>query len=156
MASVTVSTIVNAPISQVWQSWDAFGDIDQFNPNLKRSFLLEGSSATGLGATRQCDMADGKNYIRERIVDYVPQRRLEIDFYELSMPLKSARATFNFHEKDATSTEVVMKMDFVPKFGPFGALMIPIMKPQFKKMLMAMLEGNAAYVERGQTNLQAA
>jgi hypothetical protein len=74
MARVVVEQIFKSPISDVWKSWDKFGDIDAFNPNLKRSFLLEGSHSTGLGATRQCDLADGKNYIREKIIAYSPPK----------------------------------------------------------------------------------
>ena len=98
MARVIVRKTVNAHVSRVWDSWDAFGDIDRFNPHLKRSFLLPDSSATGLGAKRQCDMADGKNYVREKIIGYQPERRLEIDFFDGTMPLKSAKATFDFRE----------------------------------------------------------
>lgn len=102
------------------------------------------------------DMADGKNFVREQIVGYQPQRKIEIDVYDGSLPLKSARASFDFREKGAGRTEVSMTMDFVPKFGIIGALMIPMMKPQFRKMLKSMLDGNAAYVERGQAVPQAA
>ena len=156
MARVTVTKTVKAAVSDVWKSWDAFGDIDRFNPQLKRSFLLQDSSPTGLGAARQCDLADGKNYIREKIVGYEPERKLEIDIYEGTMPLKSARATFDFREQGTSQTEVSMTMNFVPKFGLLGALMIPMMKPQFKKVLQSMLDSNAAYVERGETVAQAA
>ncbi len=147
MATVTVERLVNAPLPAVWASWDDFGGIYRFNPNIRGSFLLEGSKATGLGATRQCDLTDGKNYIQERIVDYVPKQRLVIDIFNGTLPIKNAMVEFDLHVEDDDSTRVRTTMHFEPKQGILGRLMLPLMKPQLKKMLGKLLDGNAAYVE---------
>lgn len=151
MATVTVRRTVAAPPSEVWASWDDFGGIAAFNPNLRGSRLMPGSAPTGLGATRQCDMKDGRNHIRERVTAYEPSRRMVVDIYEGTMPLKRAEATITLEPKGPRSTEVAMRMEFTPKFGPLGAMMVPMMRPQFRRMLQALLDANAAYVERGQT-----
>jgi hypothetical protein len=103
----------------------------------------------GAGATRQCDLSDGKTYIRERIIGYFPQQKIVIDIYEGTMPLKKAEATVVFRALAPNRTEVVMTMDFVPKMGLLGLLMVPMMKPTFRKMLRGLLRGNADYLERG-------
>jgi hypothetical protein len=41
-------------------------------------------------------------------------------------------------------------MEFVPGMGLLGKLMVPMMKMQFKPRLQSVLDGSAAYVERGQ------
>lgn len=146
MAQVTVDRIVEATPAEVWASWDDFGNIAAFNPNLKGSHLLA-DKPTGLGATRQCDLKDGRNHIRERIVDYVPSRKMVVDIYEGTMPLRTAVATITLDPVGPDRTRVTMRMEFAPKYGPFGALMVPMMKPQFRKMLRALLDGNAAHVE---------
>ncbi|MEM7056052.1 MAG: SRPBCC family protein [Pseudomonadota bacterium] len=151
MAKVAVTTTVKAPLEQVWASWDDFGNIYRFNPNLKGSYLLPGSQPTGPGARRQCDLADGKNYIREKIIGYQDQKEMVIDIYEGTMPLKSAVAILSFRSTGSDQTVVTMEMDFKPKFGPIGALMVPMMKPKFRQMLQALLDANAAYVENGKT-----
>ncbi len=156
MASVTVSKLVQAPIADVWSSWDDFANIAKFNPNLNGSYLLQNSVATGVGAQRQCDLADGKNYIRERIIDYTTEKLIVVDIYEGTLPLKSAKATFTFWEAAAAKTEVNMTMEFTPKYGLFGRLMLPMMKPKFRSMLQALLDANANYVERGETIARAA
>lgn len=156
MATVTVKRSIRASLAKVWASWDDFGNIYKFNPNLQGSHLLERSPETGVGARRQCDLADGKNYIREKVVGYEPERHLSIDIYEGTMPLKSAKADFTFRQEGAEQVTVTMTMHFVPKFGLLGALMVPMMKPKFRSMLQAMLDGNAAYVEYGQRVTQAA
>lgn len=151
MAQVTVNTHVKAPVTKVWDSWNAFGDIHVFNPNLKGSHLLEGSAETGLGARPQCDFTDGKNHIREEITGYEPHNRLEFDIYDGTEPLKHAKATLLFSARTLNETDVTMTIKFTPKFGVFGALMVPMMKFQFKKALAGLLKANAAYVERGET-----
>ena len=148
MANVTVTRTVNAPIDQVWPSWDDFGAIAKFNPNLNGSNLINNSQGSGLGAMRQCDMSDGKNYIREKVVEYQPHQKLVIDIYDGTMPLKRALATFNFKTR-GQKTDVTMSMDFTPRFGLLGKLMVPLMKPQFRKMMASLLKGNADYVETG-------
>lgn len=146
MAKVTVNRIVNAPVEAVWAAWDDFGNIAAFNPNLSASRLLA-NQTTGKGATRQCDLKDGVNHIRERIVDYVPQSRMVVDIYDGTMPLKAAVATITLAPQSDARTKVEMTMEFTPKFGLLGALMVPMMKPQFSKMLQALLAGNADFVE---------
>lgn len=156
MAEVIATQIVAAPLSQVWDSWDDFGAIQRFNPNLNGSHLINNSAATGKGAMRQCDLSDGKNYIRERVIGYEPQKSLTIDVYEGSLPLKRAVVTFLFQATAPDTTEVTMKMAFEPKMGLLGKLMIPMMKPQLRKMMARLLDGNAAFVERGVEVVRAA
>lgn len=149
MPDVTVTQTINAPIDQVWASIDDFANIDRFNPNLSRSFLINDSAPTGLGATRQCDLSDGKNYIQERVTVYEPPHRFVVDIYNGTVPLKQAEADFHVKAVGPSRTEVTMVIRFVPKFGLLGRLMTPLMKGQFRKSMAALLEGNRAYVEDG-------
>ena len=43
MAKVTVNRTVNAASEKVWVSWDNFGEIYKFNPNLEHSHLIQSS-----------------------------------------------------------------------------------------------------------------
>lgn len=149
MPHVTVSRTIDAPVSEVWASWDDFANIDKFNPNLNRSFLIGNNGDTGLGATRQCDLEDGKNYIQERIVEYVPEQKVVVDIYNGTLPLKSAKAEVQMRALGPTRTELTFTMHFVPKMGLIGRMMVPMMKPQFKKLLGKLLDGNRAYIESG-------
>ncbi|MGO1120633.1 SRPBCC family protein [Rhodovibrionaceae bacterium A322] len=149
MSEVFVTRVVEAPLSDVWASWDDYGSIWKFNPGLKGSYLLEGSTETGIGALRQCDLADGKNYIREKIIGYEPEKTLVLDIYEGTVPIKRATASFEFSALGPNRTAVSMRMVFELKMGILGRLMAPILKGQFTRTLQALLDGNAAYVERG-------
>ncbi|MFK5981214.1 MAG: SRPBCC family protein [Rhizobiaceae bacterium] len=149
MTKIIVEETVNASVSEVWKSWDDFGGIARFAPNLKNSYLLDGSTKTGLGAKRHCDMADGKNFLKEEIIEYIPNEKLVIDIIDGSMPMKSGTATFDLKSLGKNRTKVTMTMDFVPKFGVAGKVMMGAMKPVFRKLLQSMLKGNADYVQYG-------
>ncbi|WP_421723115.1 SRPBCC family protein [Bauldia sp.] len=155
MATVTATRTVNAPLAEVWASWDEFADIRKFHPDLRDSYLLADSAATGLGALRQCDFKDGKTYLKEKIIGYEPRQWLVIDIYETSAPIKKAGASFDFKALGPSQTEVTMRLEFTPRMGLLGQLMLPMMKRQFAKSVTGLLEGNAAYVE-SQPRLQAA
>lgn len=149
MHDVTVTETIAAPLSEVWESWDDFGAIGRFNPNLRGAHLINDSAPRGLGAERQCDLADGKNYIRERVIAHEPERRLVIDIYEGTLPIEQTVATFLFTPKGPEATEVSMTISFAPKPGVIGMLMVPLLKPQLRKMMRKLLAGNAAFVEKG-------
>lgn len=148
MAKASATRTIDAPISKVWASWDNFGDIYVFNPNIVKSHLLNNKISTGIGATRQCDFTDGKNHIKERIIGYVPEQSMTIDIYDGTVPLKRAVATITFVEVGLRRTEIKMEMDFIPKLGFLGKLMIPMMQKQFTKAITGLLAGNAAHVEK--------
>ena len=153
MAELTVEKIVNAPLEQVFASWsDNFGDICKFHPSLNESFLLEDSpTSSGLGAARQCNLKDGKNWVRERVVAVEENEKIVVDMYDGTMPLKKAVATIDFARIDNSSTKVWLTIEFEPKMGILGKAMVPMMKMKFRPMLQSLLEANAAYVEDGTT-----
>ena len=150
MSKIIVSKRVNASIEDVWSSWDDFGNIYKYNPGLKASRLLSSADVpTRVGTLRQCDMADGKNWVREEIIDYKPGRSMKIDVYDGSLPLRSMTVNIEFEEITEQRTRVRFTAEFEPKFGIVGKIMAPLMKRQFEPMLQALLDGNAKYVEQG-------
>lgn len=157
MQTITVKKIVNAPAESVWVSWDDFGNVYKFNPAISASRLLSDDDIpTGVGARRECELKDGKNWVREEIVDYIPSKKMTISIYEASLPIKTMSATIRLRSITDTKTEVAMTAEFEPKYGLIGKLMAPLMKRQFRTMLTALLGSNAAYVEDGVLVQQAA
>lgn len=157
METLLVSKTVFAPIEEVWASWDDFGNIYRFNPGVRASRLLtDEARPTGDGSRRECDLADGKNWVREEITAYEPQARMEIEVYESSLPLERMIATLEFARLSGDRTEVSMTVEFRPKFGLVGRLMAPLMKRRFAPMLRALLDGNAEFLEKGETAREAA
>ncbi|WP_204114604.1 SRPBCC family protein [Shimia biformata] len=156
MPHVILKRVINAPVAKVWESWDDYAHIEKFNPNLSASYLVNQSQPTGLGAERQCDLSDGRNFIQERIIDYVPNRRMKIEIFNGTLPVRDTFATIEMQETGPDRTEVTFRMEFVPKFGLIGRMMVPMMKPQFRKLLGRLLDANKAYVEDGVEIMRAA
>ncbi len=150
MASVTVRRRVDAPLEKVWESWADFGNIYKFNPNLKHSRLLDGSPQSGKGAKRHCDMRDGKNWIREEVIDYELNKVMTVDIYEGTMPVKKATGTLRFKQISTHQTEIAMTLEFEPRMGILGKFMVPMMKKKFTPMLQGLLKANDEFVTRGQ------
>lgn len=152
MAQIIISRHINAPIEDIWESWDDFGEIAKFHPGIKGSHLINGSARGGKGADRQCNLSkDGKKFVRERVVSSIPNRQMVVDIYDGTVPLKRAQATLDFKQMGMTSTHVQMTMDFTPGMGILGWLMTPMMKAQFKGMLKKVLASNEAFVINGTT-----
>lgn len=149
MAEVSVSRVVNAPASRVWESWNRFDEIYRFNPNIHQSPLLPDSPETGMGAERICRATDGKTYLKERIISYSEGEHLVIDIFDTNIPVKKAVVTIDFAELNPSQTRVSMTITFTPKFGLFGLLLIPVMTSQLKKGFAGLLDGNADFVEHG-------
>lgn len=151
MPIVTVTRTIDATPEQIWASWAEFGAVDRFHPGIAASHLLPGSAASGVGAARQCDLKPGgKAYVRERIVSQRENEKMVVDIYDGTVPLKRARATLDLDPAGPRRTHVAMTMEFTPRMGPLGWLMAPMMKRQFRAMLTRVLEGNDAYVTKGE------
>jgi len=148
MVSVNKELLVNAPIEEVWASWDKFGDIKEFHPGLNNSKLLPGSAETGVGAKRQCDLSDGKTTIFEEIVSYSPQEHMTIVLYDGNVPVKRGVIRLELESVSSHATRVLVHADFEVKYGVLGKMMGPLLKSQFGKAFEALLAGNAQHVEK--------
>ncbi len=149
MAEVVVTQVVNAPLADLWHSWDNYDEIYRFNPVINQSPLLPGSAQTGIGAERICKHVDGKTYLKERIIGYQPQELIVVDIFDANIPLKKAIVTLDFKAMKDGCSRVTMRIGFTPKFGPLGWFMTPLIKSQFKKGLAELLSANATFVEKG-------
>lgn len=157
MPQFTLIKTVNAPLDKVWASWDDFANIDVWNPNITESYLLSGSEgATGIGTKRHCDMPGGKHFVRENITKYELNKRIELEVYETSMPMKKMVIDTVLTSISRYQTEVTQTTTFEMKMGIFGKLMGLMMKKQFRVMMQKLLDANADYVERGVTVERAA
>jgi len=151
MAEVKVNKRMNVSTEKAFACWnDDYENIYKFNPNLKHSKLLNNSPrASGVGALRRCDMADGKNWINEKVLKSEKNKQLVIDIYEGTLPFKSAIGTIDFRTVNPHQTDVSFTMSFKPKMGIIGLILIPLMKRMFKPSLQALLDGNADFLEHG-------
>ncbi len=88
MSVIRIEKPIARPAATVWPLLSDFGSIDYFNPHVSESRILEGAPKTGLGAERHCDLKDGRNWVRERVVDWRPGAGYTVDIYEGTMPIE--------------------------------------------------------------------
>ena len=141
MASIRETLTSSAAPATVWPFLADFGAIDVFNPALKQSFSLEGGPDHGLGAMRQCDMADGKNYIRERVINWEAGKTYTVEIYEGTMPMTLIHATLSV-DPHAKGSLLAMQIDYTPKFGLLGKLMdVLVMRRMMRGQMQRVIGG---------------
>ena len=141
MTNLSVTRKSKASPEACWDLLADFGNIDFFNPHVGKSRLLDDSPERGIGAVRQCDLADGKNYLRERITDWQEGNSYTVSLYESSMPLKNTFITLSV-KPDQEGSILEMDMDYTPKYGPLGALMdVVILRRMMEKTMRSVVQG---------------
>ncbi|WP_137285645.1 SRPBCC family protein [Halorussus salinisoli] len=150
MHTVSVSRTIDAPIDDVWSVLDDFGDVANYNPNIKTSGIVDGPD-TGIGATRECRFYDG-NRIEEQIVEYEPKEGYAVNFLDVGeFPLKTNVVEIDVESVDDSRSTVTMTANFTPKYGPVGWVMGQlVMKSKFEETFDEVLDGLATYVQTGQ------
>lgn len=147
MTIFSVEKTINAPKDKVWALLADFKNIDFFNDAINKSYLINDSENGGLGATRHCDLSDGKNFLRERVLKWEDGVGMTIDIYDTSMPLKSNIVRFEIEEFD-DKTKARMIFDYEMKFGILGKLMSRLGLTAFmRKQTNLVLDGLAAKAE---------
>ena len=156
MARIIVNRTIEVASDKVWAALADFGGVHRFHPLVGRVDLLSEANG-GVDAVRRCHFYDGTS-VMERIVDWQDGRSLRVELSEMSMPLVRASAEIALAPAGAEATRVSVTLDFVPKFGPLGALMSVLMlKPMMRRMfakLLASLEHHlvtGALIGRGGT-----
>ncbi|NOZ32422.1 MAG: SRPBCC family protein, partial [Alphaproteobacteria bacterium] len=143
MSNLRVTHETSASPQACWDLIADFKNIAVFNPNLSRSYLLEGSSETGVGTTRQCDLKDGKNFIRERVLEWNEGSDYTVEIYEGSMPVDKAIIKIGITPLPLAGggTQVFMDFAYAPRMGPLGKVLdVVMMRAMFKKMLQRVIE----------------
>lgn len=143
MPTVRVEKSISAAPTAVWPLLEDFKQIDLFNPNLSRSFHLEGSPERGLGAERQCDLVDGKNWIRERVIDWRPGEGYTVEITDGTFPIEDIRTKLGALPEGGGS-RAYMELSYRPKFGLLGRVLDVVMLRRMMRGTMAkVLDGLA-------------
>ena len=87
MVEVRRSTIIDAPIEQVWAIIGDFGAHDRWHPGVVASRMEPGVSAGAVGAVRNLTLADGVK-VREQLLSYSENRHaFSYCMLDCSLPL---------------------------------------------------------------------
>lgn len=126
MSTLTVSRTLSHAPEAVWPILDDFGAIHRWSAAVESSPINAGTPDRGVGAERNCQLYDG-NHIQERVTQVVEGRRLALEVFDSSMPLRSADAVFELAPALSGGTELSMTFTYVVKFGLLGKAMDGLM-----------------------------
>ncbi|MCP5066353.1 MAG: SRPBCC family protein [bacterium] len=126
MSTLTTSRTLRHSPESVWSVLDDFGAIHRWSAAVESSPINAGTPDRGVGAERNCHFYDG-NHIQERVTQVVEGRRLALEVFDTSMPLKSADAVFELVRTSDGGTELTMTFTYVVKFGLLGKAMDGLM-----------------------------
>lgn len=148
MTMIRVTKSSTAHQSTVWALLADFSNIDFFNPNLSRSYLLSEGEEIGVGTKRQCDLKDGKNYIREEIIEWNPGESYTIDIYQGTLPINNALTKIGVLPASNGGSLAYMEFSYTPKFGFFGKILnVLMLKHVMKITLQKVVNGLAEKAE---------
>jgi len=147
MAMIIKKNKINASKEEVWNIISDIGAIQNFNPNVSKSFYTS-EIKEGIGASRHCDLLPmGK--VEERVVSWKDGEEFTIEIYESkSMPFLG-EGKFILKEEGG-KTNVTMSLTYRMKGGFLGALMAVFMKGRISKAMEDTLAGLKHHIETGE------
>ncbi len=153
MTKLNFDITVNATKDEAWKSLADFAGVYTFHPAVPKSYAINGSSHTGLGAERRCELnSDGSKYIEERIVRFVDGEEYDVDIYGGNQmpPVNNFIVTLGVESVSANQTRIYVRANYEPKFGPVGMVMNMMMiKPFISKAMNGILLGFKHHMETG-------
>jgi uncharacterized protein YndB with AHSA1/START domain len=135
MNQLSNTTVVHAPIDQVWQTIADVGTIADWHFGVAHSPALT-AHRTGLGATRRIELYDGSTVVEE-VTSVDEGRSVTVTMSEHTMPLSFGAATFAVKADGTNRTLVTMTMDYAMKYGPLGWLLNVVMLRRIMVKLLA-------------------
>lgn len=135
---------IHAPAARVWDTLADVGAIAEWNPGLVGSHTT--NNATGLGATRYCDI-DGKQNLDELVVHFEPMHAITFRITRSTLPFRSADIRFTLVPK-AEHTIVTVSPIYELKYGFVGRFLDrTFVSAAYKKGMRGLLAGLKAQTE---------
>lgn len=154
MATLNFETTVNASKDKAWKVLADFAGVSIFHPSVPKSYAINGTGDTGLGAERRCELSsDGQKFVEERIVRFVDGHEYDVEIYGGNQlpPVNNFLATIGIEAIGANQTRVYMKVSYQPKWSIIGTVLNMVMiKPFLTKALNGILVGFKHHMETGQ------
>ncbi len=149
MGQASATRTINAPAESVWSVLADFGNVYRYHPAIKHS-VLTGDADSGPGARRKCLFHDGGS-VTEEITEWIDGESYTVNFTQMDMPLKTARATLSVIPVDDHTSTALVRMDYTPKWGPLGALIDAVMMRRMMNVMFSrVLAGLDHYVTTGE------
>ncbi len=151
MSVVTQSRHVSSPVAKVWEALSDFGGVHRFAAGVKSSPIIKGTPDRGVGSERSCTLYDG-NTVLERVTESIENKRISVEIFESSMPIKTADATFTLAPAAGGGTDIIVTMEYVVKYGPIGVAMdVLMMRSAMNATFENLLAGLDHHLQTGES-----
>lgn len=93
MPTVTISSVIDAPVEKVWARIRDFNGLPSWHPRMVGSHIEDGKAATELGCVRNFQLVSGAT-IREKLLDFSDDHHLvTYSIIETPQPISNHKAT---------------------------------------------------------------
>ncbi|WP_442578904.1 SRPBCC family protein [Mesorhizobium sp. ASY16-5R] len=113
MASVRISSVIDAPVEKVWARIRDFNGLPSWHPRMVKSHIEDGKAATDIGAVRNFELASGAT-VREKLVAFSDEDRLvTYSIVSHPMPITNHASTLRLERvSDGDRTYAVWTAEF--------------------------------------------
>jgi hypothetical protein len=132
----TICHDITAPCApeRVWAVLADLEAVQRYNPTV-RSATVEGTSRTGVGATRTCELVP-KGRVVERVTHWTEQRAIGLEVAQSDWPIHFMRWITEVEPRDEGGTRIKQRLEYRVKFGPLGWLLDQlVMKRKLRRTL---------------------
>ena len=147
------TTIINEPIQNVWDAVKFPGDIKNFHPLIKNSYMIS-DEQFGKGSKRYCELKP-IGVMEELISDWKEGEMIitEVVGGKILPPYSFMKGILNLKPHNQAKTEASFTFSYKLKFGGFGRMIDKLfVKPQFKSAPDKFVNGLKSYLENKNLN----
>jgi hypothetical protein len=150
----SVSIVIQAPCSKVWEIIDDISLIPKYHPEVGKVDFITGQSKRALGVKYQCSVLEGrKGSCVEEVVEYIPQQKLSTampqDTWGIDKMLTDFIVDTTVHPIDEHSCI----LQFDAYYNPVGfrnkILSTLMLRRVFKKRSLSVMQGIKHLAETG-------
>lgn len=120
MSSIRHDVNANCPPARVWAILSDLEAVQFYNPNVRTARVL-GSSRSGLGAVRECEL-NPSGQVTERVIHWEDGTAVGFEVVKSDFPFHFMRWTTRL-EPQAHGCRITQDLEYSPKFGPLGWLL---------------------------------
>jgi len=147
-----IEVVINAPVAKVWSVVDDLTLIPQYHPEVETVEFVSGKTQRAAGVDYKCVIPKKRFWCVERVLEYVPEKKMSITFPDDSLGMHKR---FDHFVTDVSveivapnSTRVRLFAYYVPKGFILKGSNTLFLRRVMRKKALRTLEGLKRFVEK--------
>jgi ribosome-associated toxin RatA of RatAB toxin-antitoxin module len=137
---------INASMEKIWNALSNIEELEKYDPTVKKSTAFS-DIKYGTGAIRKVDMKDGKNWFKEQVTVWEPNKALTYELTACSFPVHALKHSYSF-EQTGQQIKVKQVMEYQVKYGLLGRILdILMIRKQSDTGIKKFMAGLKSYAE---------